>query len=72
MILLPIEDEKSFKKDLISNALLNTDRASLAEHKNRKLISNRVDDLSDQINNMKSDISDIKSLLIQLVNSKEK
>ena len=48
--------------------MLDQDFVGLKEYKNKKETANKMIQLSDEINNMKSDISEIKSLLTQLVN----
>ena len=53
----------------MNNSLVNTDVAALTEYRNKKRLSSKVNNLTDEINIMKSDIADIKSLLIKLVNS---
>jgi len=68
-MLIKLEDENSFQKNIMNKALINTDLVALNEYKNKKNLVTRVNGLSEEINNMKSDIADIKSLLIQLVNS---
>lgn len=70
-MLIKIEDENQFQKNVLNNSLLNTDRAALSEYKNKIKIKQKVDGLSEEINIMKSDISDIKTMLIQLINSKK-
>lgn len=68
-MLVKIEDENQFKKNIMNNALVNTDSAALSEYRNKKRISSKVNTLTEEINIMKSDIADIKTLLIKLVNS---
>ena len=63
-----LENENSFVKSTKNNSLINQDFAVLKEYKNKKETVNKMIQLSDEINNMKSDISEIKSLLTQLVN----
>ena len=63
-----LENENSFVKSTKNNSLINRDVAGLKEYKNKKETVNKMIQLSDEINNMKSDISEIKSLLTQLVN----
>lgn len=62
-----LENENSFVKSTKNNSLINQDLAGLKEYKNKKETANKMIQLSDEINNMKSDISEIKSLLQQLV-----
>jgi hypothetical protein len=64
-----LENEHRFVKNIANNSLINTDIAGLKEYKSKKELASKVNDLSGEINNMKNDIADIKSLLQQLVNS---
>ena len=66
-MLVKIEGEQKFVKDLTNNSLVNTDIVGLQEYKKRKHMKNQVGALSDEINNMKREMTEIKSLLIQLV-----
>jgi hypothetical protein len=63
-----LENENRFLKNTMNNSLINTDLTGLKEYKNKKEMANKVNSLSDEINIMKTDISEIKSLLQQLVN----
>ena len=63
-----LENENRFLKNTMNNSLINTDISGLKEYKNKKEMANKVNSLSDEINIMKTDISEIKSLLQQLVN----
>ena len=69
-MLVKIEDENSFQKNIFNRSLINTDLVALNEFKSKKNLANKVNGLSEEINIMKSDIADIKNLLVQLVNSK--
>ena len=66
-MLVKIDGEDRFVKDLTNNSLLNTDLAGLQEYKRKKQMQNQVEVLSDEINNMKNEMAEIKSLLTQLV-----
>ena len=68
-MLVKIEEENSFKKNMINKSLVNTDLVALKEYKNRKTLNNKVNGINEEINIMKSDIAEIKSLLHQLVKS---
>ena len=67
-MLVKLENESRFLKNTMNNSLINTDISGLKEYKNKKEMANKVNSLSDEINIMKIDISEIKSLLQQLVN----
>jgi hypothetical protein len=63
-----------FVKDTKNKALLTVNRAALEENEARKKLASRINSKNDEINILKSkvealgsDISDIKSLLKQLV-----
>jgi len=67
-MLIKLENENRFLKNTMNNSLINTDISGLKEYKNKKEMANKVNSLSDEINIMKTDISEIKTLLQQLVN----
>lgn len=67
-MLVKLENENRFVKNTMNNSLINTDIAGLKEYKQKKEMASKVSSLSDEINIMKTDISEIKSLLQQLVN----
>jgi len=69
MMLIKIEDENQFLKNISNNSLINADIVALKEYKNKKRINQKVDGLHEEINIIKSDIAEIKSLLVQLVKS---
>lgn len=63
-----IEGEDRFLKNVYNQALVNTDVAGLKDYKNKKDLNRQVNDITGEINNMKTEMSEIKSLLQQLVN----
>jgi hypothetical protein len=63
-----LEGEDKFVKSILNRSLLNTDVVGLKEYKNKKELARQVNDISGEINNMKTEMSEIKSLLQQLVN----
>ena len=69
-MLVKLEDENSFVKNIKNNSLINQDKAALSDYKNKKLLSSQVNHLTKEINIMKSDIKEIKSLIVRLINSK--
>ena len=62
-----LEGEDRFIKNVRNRALLNTDVSGLKDYKNKKELSRQVNDISGEINTMKTEMSEIKSLLQQLV-----
>lgn len=63
-----LEGEDKFLKNVYNRALVNTDIVGLKEYKNKKDLNRQVNDITGEINNMKTEMSEIKSLLQQLVN----
>jgi hypothetical protein len=62
-----LEGEDRFIKNVRNRALLNTDVVGLKDYKNKKELARQVNDISGEINTMKTEMSEIKSLLQQLV-----
>jgi len=62
-----LEGEDRFIKNVFNQSLLNTDVAGLKDYKNKKELARQVNDISGEINTMKTEMSEIKSLLQQLV-----
>jgi hypothetical protein len=62
-----LEGEDRFIKNVFNKSLLNTDVAGLKDYKNKKELARQVNDISGEINTMKTEMSEIKSLLQQLV-----
>jgi acetone carboxylase gamma subunit len=60
---IPIENEPSYSKDLISGALLNTDTNKLMEYKSRSKVSKNIKVLQDEINILKKELETIKTFL---------
>ena len=71
-------ENKSFVRDLHSKALLNTDRVALENHRQKmrlqeqqksewQIMKNKVDEL----NTVREEMLEIKSLLKELLNKKE-
>ena len=65
-----------YNRDEESGALVNVDDNGLAAHKRRKFLSkkrnNQIDEMSNDINSLKEDFQEIKSILMQLVNNIDK
>ena len=74
---IKVKDAPGWVKDPTSNAILNADRSALEQYKINKrknaLINNMENDLINvktEITELKSDIKDIKNILLQFINSK--
>lgn len=68
--MIQVRDNPHLFRDANSKGIINTDLASLQEHRNKRKISQDILDINNDINNMKEDISEIKYLLKLLVNNK--
>jgi CRISPR/Cas system CMR-associated protein Cmr5 small subunit len=62
-----IKENSSYVKDLDSMVILNTNKASIAKHKQKMAELNRAKHVENEINNLKSEVSDIKSMLSQIL-----
>lgn len=59
----PIQDESSYVKDNISNAIINKDLNMLAEYKSRRNFSKQIASLQNEINILKEELNKIKTHL---------
>jgi hypothetical protein len=55
-------------KDPVSGALLNIDRSALEARRLKKRNALKVENLERDVNDIKSELEEIRSLLLQLVN----
>ena len=65
--MIPVEGHKNLFRDPETGAILNNDPKGYAQYKSRKT---RSADQKAELDEMKKDIDEIKSLLQQLVNHK--
>ena len=65
-----------YNRDDESGALVNVDNTGLAAYRKRKYlakqITSQITEMSDDINSLKEDFQEIKSILMQLVNNIDK
>ena len=71
-------ENPSFVRDLHSKALINTDRVALENHRRKRQLetqqAQRLQEMEikvEELNNVRSEMLEIKSLLQKLVNTKE-
>lgn len=67
MQIVKLEGENRFVKNLDNNTLLNTDHQGLTEYKQKKHMQSQIGAINYEINNMKNEMAEIKSLLVQLL-----
>ena len=65
-----------YNRDPEAGALVSVDTNGLAAYKRRKFLANQrnveISEMSDDINSLKEDFQEIKSILMQLVNNFDK
>jgi|TARA_A100001011_G_scaffold274211_1_gene283616 hypothetical protein len=64
--MLKVKDYPNLIRDPKSKGVINTDRRSFDDYKNRKNLNYKVLDMDNEINNIKNDISEIKNLILQM------
>lgn len=62
-----VKNQPHLVRDGYSKAIINTNKALLDEHRQKKMIFDNVNTLNRDINILKSEINEIKSLLTQLI-----
>lgn len=66
---MKIKDHENLVRDDKSNAVLNTDLSSLQAYRERRAKSLKM---VQDVENLKSDVSEIKNLLLQLIEKNDK
>ena len=73
MTYLKVKDNDHLLRDLNSNGIINTDEAEYKNYVNsyiRKLSSKaKLEELQKEVDEMKSDVKEIKDLILKLLNS---
>lgn len=64
---IKVKDEKNLVRDRTTQAILNTDISAVNRHELRVKQQMREKVQADEINSLKSDIAEIRSLLQQLI-----
>lgn len=68
---LIIEENENFVRDVRSNAILNTDLTALQKYKMKRAKEQEVLKTIDEVKELKGELSEIKSLLHQLLAEKK-
>lgn len=61
-------DVSNLIKDTETGALLNTDKNALQAYKMRRYSASRIDTIESDVGEVKKELAEIRSLLLQLVN----
>jgi len=67
MIVTKVKDAPGLVRDMSNQAVLNTDISALEAYKRKRNKQQEIDEVISDINNMKSDIDQIKSLMQRLL-----
>jgi hypothetical protein len=62
-----VSDNLNYVKDLNNFAILNTNKSAVAKHQQKMAELRRTKMVEEEINNLKSEVSDIKSMLNQIL-----
>lgn len=69
---IKVKEDKSYCRDMNSNAIINVDSNSYNEYlKNKNRIlqeKQRIENLENEVSEIKNSLNDIKSLLVELIN----
>ena len=75
MSLQPVKDYRNLARDTDSGAIVNIDRSAylnaLERHKNKEKQKKPIEDNTNDINSIKSEISEIKTMLKTLIEGKD-
>lgn len=62
-----VKEHKDLVRDMESKAILNIDTQALMEHRKKKALMREVVNNSNKINQMESDIGEIKQMLLSII-----
>jgi DNA-binding transcriptional regulator GbsR (MarR family) len=70
MGILQVKDRPDLVKDDVTKAVLNTDATALDAYRRRREAQREVKTMCQEIDDIKNDIADIKSLLREIINNR--
>ena len=62
-----VKDNLNYVKDMNNFAILNTNKSAVAKHQQKMAELKRAKLVEEEINNLKSEVSDIKGMLNQIL-----
>lgn len=65
-----VKNHKDLVRDMESKAILNIDSQSLNEHRKKKAVMQQIVENSKKINQMETDIGEIKQMLTSLIKNR--
>ncbi len=66
-----IRENPDYVKDMRNFAVLNTNKSAVAKHENKMAELRRAKQTEEEINNLKSEVSEIKTLLSKILSAVE-
>lgn len=66
-----IRENPNYIKDMSNFAILNTNRAAVAKHEQKMAELRRAKQTEEEINNLKSEVSEIKTMLSKILSAVE-
>jgi hypothetical protein len=67
MIYAKVKDEPGYVRDMQNNAVLNADVSALQAYKRKRNKQKEINDSISDINNMKQDINELKTLMQRIL-----
>jgi hypothetical protein len=64
-----IKDNPNYIKDMDNFAILNTNKSAVAKHEQKIAELRRAKQTEEEINNLKSEVSEIKTMLSKILNA---
>ena len=64
---LKVKDHPGLVRDSKSKAIINEDKDAYNEYQNKKLMQKKVINISEEIDDLKQSVNDIKTLLTQIL-----
>jgi hypothetical protein len=64
---LKVEDNPALVRDSKSKAIINIDETSYNKYKSEKLLQSKVINMSEELNDLKDSVNEIKTLLSQIL-----
>ena len=67
MMKLKVKDNPGLVRDSKSKAIVNVDVNAFSEYQNKKTIQNKMINMSEEINDLKQSMTEIKTMLSQIL-----
>lgn len=71
MTQLKVKDYPGLVRDSRSKAIINIDSEALKEHQNKKIVHSKMINITEEIDDLKESVNEIKYLLTQLITNQK-